>query len=164
MSQNKAVFPIRNHSDTVIVQGYLIKHLQIAIDEGKPLVVRIDQKQDDRSSAQNRLYWLWLGQIEKSTGQDKDSLHFEFKKKFLLRLMYNDDQGFAEMCDSIARLRDNAVPEYDAISKHVIGLVSTTKCSVKMMTDYLNCVHDYAVTKLNIKLHIPSDLMWCYEG
>ena len=39
---------------------------------------------------------MWLGQIERKTGQDKDSLHYEFKKRFLIYIYRRDDQDFAE--------------------------------------------------------------------
>jgi len=125
-------------------------HYTQAINEGKPLVVRIDQKQDDRSTAQNRLMWMWLGQIEKKTGQDKDSLHYEFKKRFLIYIYRRDDQEFAETCNAIAMLKQNECEEYRVIAEQVIRLCSTTKLSVKQMTEYLNYVHDFAVVRLGV--------------
>ena len=71
----KAVFPIQSHADITKAINFMHTYYTQAINEGKPLRVVIDQKQDDRSTAQNRLMWMWLGQIEKKTGQDKDSLH-----------------------------------------------------------------------------------------
>ncbi|WP_180036949.1 MULTISPECIES: recombination protein NinB [unclassified Acinetobacter] len=159
----KAVFPIQSHADITKAINYMHTNYTQAINEGKPLRVVIDQKQDDRSTAQNRLYWMWLGQIERKTGQDKDSLHYEFKKKFLIYIYRRDDQDFAEMCDAIARVRQSEPDEYETIGKQVIRLCSTTKLSVKQMTEYLNYVHDFAVTQLHVHLTVPDDLKWCYE-
>ena len=64
----KAVFPINSHADITKAINYMHTNYTRAINEGKPLRVVIDQKQDDRSTAQNRLMWMWLGQIEKKTG------------------------------------------------------------------------------------------------
>ena len=159
----KAVFPIQSHADITKAINYMHTHYNQAIGEGKPLVVRIDQKQDDRSTAQNRLMWMWLGQIEKKTGQDKDSLHYEFKKRFLIYIYRRDDQEFAETCNAIAMLKQNECEEYRVIAEQVIRLCSTTKLSVKQMTEYLNYVHDFVVVKLNVHLTVPDDLKWCYQ-
>ena len=143
--------------------AYMHRHHADAMSDGKPLRVVIDQKQDDRSTAQNRLMWMWLGQIEKKTGQDKDSLHYEFKKRFLIYIYRRDDQEFAETCNAIAMLKQNECEEYRVIAEQVIRLCSTTKLSVKQMTEYLNYVHDFAVTQLGVHLTVPDDLKWCYQ-
>ena len=161
---DKAVFPINTHSDITKAISFMHSNYTKAIESGKPLRVVIDQKQDDRSSAQNRLYWMWLGQIERKTGQHKDSLHFEFKKKYLIFIYKRDDQEFAEMCDSISRVKQSEPDEYKLIGEHVIKLTSTTKATVKQMTEYLNYVHDFAVTKLGIHLTVPDDLKWAWSG
>ena len=159
----KAVFPISSHADITKAISFMHTNYTKALEENKPLVVRIDQKQDDRSTAQNRLYWMWLGQIEKKNGTHKDQLHFEFKKKFLVFIYRRDDQEFAETCKAIAMLKQNECEEYRVIAEQVIRLCSTTKLSVKQMTEYLNCVHDFTVTQLGIHLTVPDDLKWCYE-
>ena len=159
----KAVFPIQSHADITKAINYMHTHYTQAINEGKPLVVRINQTPDERSAAQNRLYWMWLGQIERKTGQDKDSLHYEFKKKFLIYIYRRDDQEFAETCNAIAMLKQNECEEYRVIAEQVIRLCSTTKLSVKQMTEYLGYVHDFAVTQLHVHLTVPDDLKWCYQ-
>lgn len=159
----KAVFPIQSHADITKAINYMHTNYTQAINEGRPLRVVIDQKQDDRSTAQNRLMWMWLGQIEKKTGQDENSLHYEFKKKFLIYIYRRDDQQFAEMCHAIAKVKQTEPDEYKAIGEQVIRLCSTTKATVKQMTEYLNYVHDFAVTQLNVFLTVPDDLKWCYQ-
>ena len=159
----KAVFPIQSHADITKAINYMHTNYTQAINEGKPLRVVIDQKQDDRSTAQNRLMWMWYGQIEKKTGQDKDSLHYEFKKKFLIYIYRRDDQQFAEMCHAIAKVKKSEPDEYKAIGEQVIRLCSTTKATVKQMSEYLNYVHDFAVTQLQVYLTVPDDLKWCYQ-
>ncbi len=160
----KAVFPIQSHADITKAINYMHTNHMKALEEKKPLRVVIDQKQEDRSTAQNRLYWMWLGQIEKKNGTHKDQLHFEFKKKFLVFIYRRDDQEFAETCKAIAMLKQNECEEYRVIAEQVIRLCSTTKLNVKQMTEYLNSVHDFTVTKLGIHLTVPDDLKWCYEG
>ena len=159
----KAVFPIQSHADITKAINYMHTHYTQAIESGKPLVVRINQTPDERSAAQNRLYWKWIGEIRRKTGQDEDSLHYEFKKKFLIYIYRRDDQDFAETCNAIAMLKQNECEEYRVIAEQVIRLCSTTKLSVKQMTEYLNYVHDFAVTQLNVFLTVPDDLKWCYQ-
>ncbi len=159
----KAVFPINSHADITKVINFMHTNYNQAINEGKLLRVVIDQKQDDRSTAQNRLMWMWYDQIGKKTGQDKDSLHYEFKKRFLIYIYRRDDQDFAETCNAIAMLKQNECEEYRVIAEQVIRLCSTTKLSVKQMTEYLNYVHDFAVVKLGVYLTVPDDLKWCYQ-
>src|SRR5690606_16214832 len=154
----------QSHADITKAINYMHTHYNQAINEGKPLRVVVDQKQDDRSTAQNRLMWMWYGQIEKKTGQDKDSLHYEFKKRFLIYIYRRDDQQFAEMCHAIAKVKQSEPDEYETIGKQVIRLCSTTKATVKQMTEYLNYVHDFAVVKLGVHLTVPDDLKWCYQG
>ena len=159
----KAVFPIHSHADITKAIGFMHTYYTQAIESGKPLVVRINQTPDERSAAQNRLYWKWIGEIRRKTGQDEDSLHYEFKKKFLIYIYRRDDQQFAETCNAIAMLKQNECEEYRVIAEQVIRLCSTTKLTVKQMTEYLNYVHDFAVTQLNVFLTVPDDLKWCYQ-
>jgi len=158
----KAVFPIQSHADIDKAVNFIDSNYAQAIESGKPLRVVIDRKQDDRSAAQNRLYWKWIGEIRKKTGQDEDSLHYEFKKKFLIYIYRRDDQQFAEMCHAIAKVKQSEPDEYKAIGEQVIRLCSTTKATVKQMTEYLGYVHDFAVTQLHVHLTVPDDLKWCW--
>ncbi|TPV24272.1 hypothetical protein FJV20_12280 [Acinetobacter baumannii] len=71
--------------------SYLHTNYTKANFEGKPLVVEIKPEAKDRSKAQNRLYWKWLHEIHRKTGNDEDQLHYEFKKKFLIGVLKDDD-------------------------------------------------------------------------
>lgn len=50
-------------------------------NEGK--TVTIDLEKQTRSSSQIRFYWLYLGIIERETGQNADDVHEWAKRKFL---------------------------------------------------------------------------------
>ena len=163
MRSDVAVFPIHAHSETIKVQGYLNAHFQKAIDEGKPLVVRISTKQDDRTVAQNRLYWLQLGQVSKATGNSPDKLHFAFKRMFLARILARDDQGYAEMCKAVKELKTQQHPMYKTIAREVTKLTSTTVLNTKQFSEYLQMIEDYVLAKLNIVLMWPDDLMYLKE-
>ena len=159
----KAVFPIQSHADITKAINFMHTNYTQALESGKPLRVVIDQKQDDRSAAQNRLYWMWLGQIEKKNGTHKDQLHFEFKKRFLIFIYRRDDQEFEEMCLAISALKQSQSEQFKAVAKGVIREASTTRATTKQFTEYLNCVHDFTVTRLGIHLTVPDDLKWCFD-
>jgi len=52
-------------------------------NDGKKVVVEIELEKAKRSLDQNALYWLYLGVIEKETGNLATDLHELFKRKFL---------------------------------------------------------------------------------
>lgn len=161
-------FVIKDHSSTVVVQGYLMKHLQIAIDQGKPLVVHIDQKQeDDRTKAQNRLYWLWVTQWAKHTGSDKDSEHIFFRRKFLARIFQRDDVGMYRETISVMNNLEQVLglsekQLYDKIANEMADKMSTTEANTKQFTEYLNDIHAFCL-KHGCYLNTPDDLMYAWE-
>lgn len=45
--------------------------------------VSVRKYRKERTNAQNRLYWVWMGWLADETGSDKDAMHDHFRKKFL---------------------------------------------------------------------------------
>jgi hypothetical protein len=52
-------------------------------NNGKKLVLEIEVDKKKRSLDQNAFYWLYLGVIEKESGNTASDLHELFKRKFL---------------------------------------------------------------------------------
>lgn len=52
-------------------------------NDGKKLVVEVELEKSRRSLDQNAFYWLYIGVIEKETGNLATDLHELFKRKFL---------------------------------------------------------------------------------
>lgn len=155
-----ASFLIKDHSDITRVINYLHTNYQ---KTDKPLVVHIDQKQEDRSKAQNRLYWLWLSQWSKRQGTDKDSEHLYFKKQFLSRIYDRDDVGqYRQTFAAVKVLRDQKHPQYQAVADGLNELISTTDASVDQFTEYLNDIHAFC-NKHGCWLRTPDDLMYALE-
>ncbi len=108
--------------------------------DGKTLYVSIFWADDDkvRSLNQNRIYWQYLTNISQHTGISKDSLHKDFKRQFLAKILARDDKAYRACFDSIrhakAYLSDS---EYQQLAIGVASLISTTKASVKQMGEYL---------------------------
>lgn len=158
-----ASFIIKDHASTVYVQSHLIKNLQLAVDQGKPLVVHINQKEEDRSKAQNRLYWMWLAQWSKHQGSDKDIEHLYFKKKFLARIYARDDVGqYRKTFAAVTVLREQNHPMYQQVADGLNELITTTDATVDQFTEYLNDIHAFC-NKQGCWLSTPDDLMYAWE-
>ncbi|MEQ1095115.1 hypothetical protein [Acinetobacter johnsonii] len=143
--------------------AYMHRHHADALSDGKPLVVRIDQKQEDRSKAQNRLYWLWLSQWAKRQGTDKDTEHLFFKKQFLARIYDRDDVGqYRNTFAAVKVLKDQKHPMYQQVADGLNELISTTDASVDQFTEYLNDIHAFC-NKHGCWLNTPDDLMFAWE-
>lgn len=160
---NPATFTIKDHSDITKTLSYLHTNYSKANIEGKPLVVTITPECRKRSVAQNSLYWKWLSVIERKTGNDKDQLHFEFKKKFLINILKRDDKEYAEMCLALSALKQSESEQYEAIANGVIRETSTTRMDTKQFTEYLQQVEAYTLAKLGISLPVPDDLKFALE-
>lgn len=107
------------------------------LPEGKPYTVEIKVKRKQRSTDQNRLYWMWLKCIMNETGEHKDRLHEFFKLHFL-----GQDEHYV----------------FDRWQ--VVVPRSTTELDTKQMSDYLERVQQFAATELGIVLPNPEDLQW----
>ena len=90
----KAVFPIQSHADITKAINYMHTNYTQAINEGKPLRVVIDQKAEQRSVAQNRLFYMWMSELQRKTGQSEDSLKFFFKKKVPRKNLCSRHSGY----------------------------------------------------------------------
>ena len=159
----KAVFPIQSHTDITKAISFMHSNYTSALEEKKPLVVRIDQKQDDRSKAQNRLYWKLLTQWSKHQGTDKDSEHLFFKKQFLARIYHRDDVGqYRNTFAAVKVLKNQKHPMYQQVADGLNELISTTDASVDQFTEYLNDIHAFC-NKHGCWLNTPDDLMFAME-
>lgn len=150
-------FTIKNHCDITYVTNYLNKNHSQAAVEGKPLVVTIKPQSTKRSLNQNALYWDWLTEVQNKIGQDKEDLHFEFKKKFLISILRRDDEGYAEMCHAITLLKQSESEQYEAVANGVIRETSTTRLNTKQFTEYLGLIQAYASKELGVFLRSPDD-------
>ena len=159
----KAVFPIQSHADITKAINFMHTNYTQAINEGKLLRVVIDQKQEDRSRAQNRLYWLWVAQFAKHQGTDKDTEHLFFKKQFLARIYHRDDVGqYRNTFAAVKVLKEQQHPMYQQVADGLNELISTTDASVEQFTEYLNDIHAFC-NKHGCWLNTPDDLKFAWE-
>jgi len=158
-----ATFVIKSFEEVGKAIAYMHRHHANALSDGKPLVVRIDQRQEDRSKAQNRLYWLWVSQWAKHQGMDKDAEHLFFKKKFLSVIYNRDDVGqYRNTFAAVKVLKDEKHPMYQQVADGLNELISTTDATVDQFTEYLNDIHAFC-NKHGCWLNTPDDLMYAWE-
>lgn len=163
MSMKTAVFTIKDHSDITKTISYLHSNYTQANFENKPLIVEIRPETRDRSKAQNRLYWKWLHEIHRKTGNDEDQLHFEFKKKFLIGILKRDDKDYADMCLAISALKQSESEQFEAIANGVIRETSTIRMDTAQFTEYLNLIEAFALKTFGLVLPVPDNLKYVME-
>ena len=158
-----ATFVIKSFEEVGKAIAYMHRHHANALSDGKPLVVRINQKEDDRSKAQNRLYWMWLNQWSKHQGTDKDAEHLYFKKRMLARIYARDDVGqYRNTFAAVKVLKEQKHPMYQQVADGLNELISTTDATVDQFTEYLNDIHAFCL-KHGKYLSTPDDLMFAME-
>ena len=96
------------------------------------LQVEIKPYRKNRSTSQNRLYWMWLNCLSDHTGHTPDELHQEMKVRFL------------------------GVEHIEVKGVHLILPKSTTKLTTQEFTDFLKKVESAGV-ELGCALPIPDD-------
>lgn len=101
--------------------------------------VIIREAKRDRSADQNALYWQWLTIIGSELGMTKDELHEQCKSRHLVPIFTRDNEDYAAMVAAVQAVRSQGmIAEADALWSQVVRMTSTTDCSVRQMTEYLN--------------------------
>ena len=145
----KAVFPIQSHADITKAINYMHTNYTQAINEGKPLRVVIDQKEDKLSDAQRRLYWLWMTEYGKQRGLDKEEASAFFKYKYLSIIYNRDNVGeYPETFKVMRDLKKSGASEYEPLRQFVSNRMSITEATTKQTAEYLT---------------VPDDLMWVMQ-
>ena len=110
----KAVFPIQSHADITKAINFMHTNYNQAINDGKPLRVVIDQKEDKLSDAQRRLYWLWMTEYGKQRGLDKEESAAFFKYKYLSIIYNRDNVGeYPETFKVMRELKESGSSGYE---------------------------------------------------
>lgn len=113
-----------------------------------------------RSASQNRTYWMWITEIVQQSSQwdDKDDLHEEIKKRYVLPVLVRDDEDRAGILDAINATENEAEKEakYHIFLKYA---VTTQDLSVKQFAEVLDEISRAAI-KRGIRLTDPEELKW----
>lgn len=121
-------FKVLTPADKEAVKDYIDR-----LPEGKPYEVSVKARKTKRSLSQNALYHSWLACISKETGNDQDSLHKYFARKFL------------------------GVTVEKVFGEKVAKVVSTTTLDTAQFTTYLDQIQAFVATELDIMLPLPED-------
>ena len=110
---------------------------KLKYDQPWEIVVRPYKK--TRSGAQNSLLWVWLTELEKETGNDKETLHEYMKQRFL------------------------GVEAREIMGREVAITNSSKKLKVAEFSEYLRNIEAVAVENGYI-LSRPADYEYCING
>ena len=131
------IFQVKDYQ----ILGNLIAEINRLWTEGKSPLVKIEDKKEDRSKAQNRLMHLWFKDIAKSTGNGVIYEAGRCKIKYflpVLRYSENEEAKFAiDLCEMIYKQRGYEYLQ-EALGKSLIE--STRKLSVKEFEDALSAM------------------------
>lgn len=110
-----------------------------------PMEVTIKPYELTRSQAQNRLYRKWLSIISEETGQDTDSLDLLYKGLYLVPILCESDDRFAERVEAVKQLRRDGANDMADFAKGIImDYVSTSSLKVRQFTLYLDHISKHA--------------------
>jgi hypothetical protein len=123
---------------------------------------------EKRRACQNRLYWGWLTDMQKSadnanSGVTKDEWHYRMKLKFLVPILERDDEEYAVMLESLREVKRSGLKtECAALLKHIVNETSTTSASVKQFCEYLNDIERFSAeigARLRTDAHLYNNAM-----
>ena len=106
------------------------------LPEGKVYDVSIKLHRAKRSTEANNLYWRWVGIISSETGNDRETVHKFFARKFL---------GYD-------------VKEFG--SEKVAIVRSTANLDTGAFADYMTQVYTFALDELGIALPSPNEKLY----
>lgn len=159
----KAVFPIQSKADIDKAVNFIDSNYTKALEENKPLVVRIDQREDKLSDAQRRLYWLWMTEYGKQRGLDKEESAAFFKYKYLSIIFNRDNVGeYPETFKVMRDLKKSGSLGYEPLRQFISNRMSITEATTKQMAEFLNDIEMWCL-KDGVKLTCPDDLKYVME-
>ena len=158
-----ACFVIKSFEEVGRAIAYMHRHHADALSDGKPLVVRIDQRQETLSGAQRRLYWLWMTEYGNQRGLDKEEASAFFKYKYLSIIYNRDNVGeYPETFKVMRDLKKSGASEYEPLRQFVSNRMSITEATTKQMAEFLNDIEMWCL-KDGVKLTCPDDLKYVME-
>ena len=123
-----------------------------ALDFSKPVVITVKRYHKHYSAQQRKLYWSWMDPLCEHTGDDKQDMHTNMKKRFLVPILRRDDEGYAEMIAAVVAAGD------PKIGRWVVENTSITKTNTKQMAEYMDQVMVFAGRELGVRLESPDSL------
>lgn len=133
-------------------------------------VVTIKNKRETRSAAQHRLKWKWCGFLSKERagdeGRDREGWNRFFKGKYMRALLLAQDEEFHEFFAQADRMLE-AAPDDEAkqwAKRTFIDAIKTEWLNVANMSEFMTLIDRYCLTEFGVRLPVPDDLKYAYEG
>ena len=125
------------------------------------LEVSVSTEGQSRSVKQNRLLWMWNGELASHLGLFKDEVHEILKRRFAVPIFTRDDPDYAAMVSAVKAVRKQGMTKHaEALAKEISRLTSTVDFKMPQMSEYLHDIEHYAAEG-GAALTFPEDL---YEG
>ncbi len=123
------------------------------------LEVTVSTEGQGRSVKQNRLLWMWNGELASHLGLFKDEVHDMLKRRFAVPIFTRDNESYAAMVLAVKEVRKQGMTGHaEALAKEISRLTSTTDFKVDQMREYLTDIEHYAA-EVGARLTFPEDLM-----
>ena len=126
-------FYFENTAGREAVKSYIDK-----CKDGVMFVVEIKRQTRQRTILQNRLYWLYVACIMDETGNDRETIHYELRRRFL------------------------PIRTGELAGEQIERLTSTTELNTAQFKAYIDRIVEFAQNELSIVLPNPDDL--CFEA
>lgn len=127
-----------------------------AVDDETLHEILIKEHKVSLSAQQRKLYFFWLAIIGDELGHEKEDLHLEMKKKFLISIYIREHDGFAEMIESLRVVKNENPVAWRVLADHVLRATSIMDASVKEMKEFLTAIDRFAASH-GIRLPLPVD-------
>ncbi len=111
-----------------------IAHVASLADSGS-VVVNIKPYKASRSSAQNRLYWRWIGQIAKATGETKRGTAMVYQAE-LLEPTIVECRGMS--FEVVRSTKDLSVDEFSEFLQQFQAMAAAEGHALESLDDLLN--------------------------
>jgi hypothetical protein len=125
-----------------------------SLDIGVLIQIRLPKgKEEQRSIAQNRLYWAWMTDLERTqvnefAGYLKDWWHKEMKRRYLVSIFERDSDEYSEMIGSLRAVYLSGLKkEAKNLMDYVIESTSITDCNTLQFMEYLKSIENFAHEK-----------------
>lgn len=142
-----------------------ISHI-LTLDKETNWVITIKDQEQGRSEAQQRLRWVWFGQMAKELagvgkGRNKDEWNLYFKHKYLRNILVEEDEDwvpFFDDYDDMLKLLADSPLKKTYMKQFWSDVVKTKELSVKAFSVWLDCIYEETLADYELALTTPADL------
>ena len=129
-----------------------------ALDPSNRMLVEIRNQKENRSLAQNGLYFTWVTFLAGEEGHTKEEMHKLLKSRFLSGIYQRDKPEFAELVESIREVWRSGSPEMaKKMMDGVNNLISIKDADIDQFREYLDDIDKDALQR-GINLIRPDEM------